>query len=209
VDEEVRQDQYKKLWDRYGNLFLGAAFLVIAVVGGFKGWQYYQLKQSEAAALVYFDAVKKQGEGKPEDALAAFGAVTQAGYRQVASIHEAAALASQGKTSEAVGKLDALAADPATDPSLADVARIRAGYLLSDSQKPDELLTRLGRFDTETSIWRHAAREIFGLSAWRNADYAMADRYFNAIYADVQTPPGLRQRAQLMIQLITPMLQKP
>jgi hypothetical protein len=94
------------------------------------------------------------------------------------------------------------------DTSLRDLARIRAGYLLADSLKPDELISRLGSFDKEGQVWRHAAREIFGLAAYRTGDYTMADRYMNANFADPDTPQDMRQRAQVMIQLLTPLLQK-
>jgi hypothetical protein len=36
----------------------------------------------------------------------------------------------------------------------------------------------------------------------------MADRYMNAIFTDPQAPAALRQRAQMMIQLLTPLVDK-
>ena len=50
VDEEVRQDQLKKIWTRYGNLIVGVCVALIAVVAGIKGWQYWQVRQAETAA---------------------------------------------------------------------------------------------------------------------------------------------------------------
>ena len=40
VDEEVRQDQFKKLWTLYGSYFTALAVAVVLAVAGFKGWQY-------------------------------------------------------------------------------------------------------------------------------------------------------------------------
>ena len=37
VDEEVRREQLKKLWDKYSIYIVGAAFLVVAAVGGWRG----------------------------------------------------------------------------------------------------------------------------------------------------------------------------
>lgn len=209
VDEEVRQDAYKKLWDRFGNLFIALAVAVVAVVGGIKAWQYYQQTQSETAALVFSEALKKAADGKTDDALAALKGVNHPGYGQLARLSEAAILADKGETEKAVSAYDAISADAAVDPALADLARIRAGYLLVDTATPDQLLTRLGKFDKDGEVWRHQAREIFGLAAWRTADYVMADRYMNAIFADPETPQGMRQRAQVMVQLIAPHLPKP
>src|SRR5262249_62201699 len=36
VDEEVRREQLKKLWDRYGNYAVAAAFLLVAAVSGLR-----------------------------------------------------------------------------------------------------------------------------------------------------------------------------
>lgn len=208
VDEEVRADEYKKLWSRYGNVFVGMALLVVLAVGGYEGWKYYQKSQSEAAALVYFDAAKKATDGKSDDALAAFAAVKAPGFGQLARLQEAAVLADKGETDQAVATYDAVAADKSVDAALAELAQIRAGYLLVDTQTPDQLLARLGKFDKEGEIWRHHAREIFGLSAWRSGDFIMADRYMNAIYADPETPDDMRQRAQVMVQILAPLLDK-
>ena len=177
-------------------------------MAGVKGYQYFQIKQSEAAAIVYFDGVKMASDGKFDDALKALAAVDHPGFKQLGLMQQASVLAEQGKTKEAVAAFDALAADATVDASLRDLARIRAGYLLADSLKPDELISRLGSFDREGQVWRHAAREIFGLAAYRTADYSMADRYMNANFADPDTPQDMRQRAQVMIQLLTPLLQK-
>jgi hypothetical protein len=208
VDEDVRQEQYKKLWEKFGNYFIGLCFSVVALVAGFKGYQYYEKTKSEAAAIVYFDGLKNAQAGKAEDAVRALAAIDHAGFKQLASLQAAIVLAEQGKTKEAVAAFDAVAADSTVDASLRDVAKIRAGYLLADTAKPDALLTRLGGFDKDGQVWRHAAREIFGIAAYRTGDYAMADRYMNANFADADTPPDMRDRAQVMIQLLTPLLSK-
>jgi hypothetical protein len=208
VDEEVRTEEYKKLWDRYGKFVTALAVLLVAAVAAFQGWKYYQTKQAEDAATIYFDAVKKAADGKSDDAMAAFAAVHHVGYSQLAKLQEANLIAGKGETEKAVAAYDAFAADSASDPALADLARVRAGYLLVDSNTPDQLLSRLGRYDKDGAVWRNAAREIFGLSAYRIKDMVMADRYMRAIYADSEAPAAMRQRAQIMIQLITPNLPK-
>jgi hypothetical protein len=208
VDEEVRQDEYKKIWDRYGMLFTAAAVALVLAVSAFKGWEYYQLKQSEDASTVYFDAVTKANAGKADDALAALAALKHPGFAQLGKLREAAVIAEKGDVAKAVATYDAIIADAKTDGELADLARIRAGYLLADTAKPDELLGRLGKFDKDGAPWHNEAREIYGLTAWKTKDFVMADRYFNAIYTDKDAGPAIRQRAQVMIQLIAPELPK-
>lgn len=206
VDEEVRQDEFMKLMGRYGRHMIVGACLLIGTVASWQGWKYYQQQQAEAAGSVYYSALKKAADGKFDDAAGSFAAVNHQGFGTLAKLEQAALLASKGDTDKAVAAYDAFAADSSNDSALADLARIRAGYLLADTQIPDQLLTRLGPFDKDASIWRNEAREIFGLSAWRVKDYAMANRYFAAIAGDTKASAGLRQRAQMMLQLAAPNL---
>ena len=207
VDEEVRQEQFKKLWDRYGNAVLALCFVVVAGVAGFKGWQYWQVKQSETAALTFFEAAKLAGT-KPDDALKQFEAISHPGYGLLAKLREAGVLAGQGKTEDAVKIYDAVAADGNADPALRDLATIRAGYVLTETLNPDELTARVGGFDQPGNPWRHAAREIIGIAAWRTGAYGLANQTMNTILADAETPGALRQRAQTISQLLIPLLPK-
>ena len=155
VDEEVRADEYKKIWDRYGSVFTGLAVAVVLGVAAFQGWQYYQQTQSEGAGVVYAEALKKAKDGKFDDALAALKAVNHAGYGQLARLEEAAVLAEKGDAEKAVAAYDAIAADASFDPLLADLARIRAAYLLVDTAKPDG--SRGPRRQVRQG-WRHLAQ---------------------------------------------------
>ena len=206
VDEEVRQDQFKKLWTQYGNYFTALAVVIVLGVAGFKGWQYWQLSQSEQAARVFADAVKMLDEGKTADADAAFAAIGHKGYARLANLRRANALTAAGKTDEGVALYDAIANDANNEQSIRDLARLRAGYALVDKLSPAELISRLGAFDNEESPWRGLAREIFALSAYRTGDYSMADRYLNAIIADQGVASDLRQRAQTLLEVVTPLL---
>jgi hypothetical protein len=208
VDEEVRQEEYKKFWDRHGSKLIGAAVALVLGVGGYEGWKYYQLGQSDQASVIFLDAVRKANDGKYDDALASFAAIKHAGFNQLAQMRKAALLAEKGDIDGAVAAYDAIIANGNVEASLVDLARIRQGYLLVDSKTPDELLTKLGGFDKEGNAWRHAAREIFGLAAFRVKDFTMADRYMNAIFADPEAPQSIKQRAQVMLQLIAPELAK-
>ena len=50
VDEEVRRDQLKKLWDRYSIYLIAAAVLIVAGIGAWRGYEYWVAKQAAAAA---------------------------------------------------------------------------------------------------------------------------------------------------------------
>jgi len=205
VDEEVRQEQFKKLWDRYGNALIGLCLLVVAGVAGFKGWQYWQLKQAEEAGSAFFEASKLATAGKIDDARKQFGATGTTGYAVLARLRVAGALAGSGKVEEAVKAYDAIAADTSVAPPLRDLAQVRAAYALIDTAKADEVVRRVRSFDVAGGAWRHTAREIMALALWRAADYAGAQTQVTAILADPETPADMRQRVQMLSDLLLPL----
>jgi hypothetical protein len=209
VDEEVRQEQFKKLWARYGNLVIAVCLAVILGVGGFEGWKYWQQKQAEAAGDSFLAAAELAGSGKADEALQQFQAVSHSGYASLARMRQAALLTSQGKADEAVKIYDAVAADAAADKTLRDLAAVRAAAVLADRADFADIEARLKSFDAEGNPWRHVAREIMASAQWRLKDYAGADKLIQAILADPETPATLRQRAGMMAQLLQPMVMKP
>lgn len=209
VDEEVRRQKIQDLWNRWGNLFVAVSLVVIVLVAGYKGWQYWEIKRSEEAARAYFAAIDLASQGKSGEAAKKFGEVTSgghSGYGFLARMNMAAELAAAGKANEAVKAYDEIAAASSAEPNLRNAARIRAALLLVDTASREEIIKRVADLGKPDNVWRNQAREILALAAYRANDYAEADRLMNEIVLDQESPPNLRQRAQLMISLLAPHL---
>ena len=58
VDEEVRREQLKKLWDEYSLYFIALMVLVVAAVGGWRGYQYLEAKKAAEAGAAFDKAVE-------------------------------------------------------------------------------------------------------------------------------------------------------
>ena len=95
-----------------------------------------------------------------------------------------------------------LLADGGIGPLLQNLAKIRAGYLLVDSAAYGDLAAKIEPLAGANDPWRHSAREILGLSAYRAKDLANASKWFEAVVGDKDVPQPARQRAELMLQLI-------
>ena len=204
VDEEVRREQLKKLWQRYGHYLVALCILVIAGVGAWRGYQWWEAKQAAQAGAAFEQAVSLAEAGKHQEAEAAFaklGADGTAGYRVLARLRNAAELArTDGKA--AVGGYDEIAADKGAGPVIQDLAAVRAGFLLVDTAPYSELRARLEPLTTPDRPFRHSAREILALSAWKSGDMTMARQWTDAIMSDPQTPAGTRSRAEVLSELI-------
>jgi len=205
VDEAVRQDQYKKLWDRYGVVALGAAALIVVGVAGYKGWSYWQEKRAQDAGAKFTQALLMEDgadAAKAREMLTALAESGPEGYRVLARFQLAAAEAKAGDIDKAVADYDALAIDPGVDPILQGHATLQAAALLVDKADYAEMERRLKGLVDSNSAWRFSARELLGLSAYRLNNMREAERQFSALIGDQGTPPNLRERADMMLALI-------
>jgi hypothetical protein len=203
VDEEVRREKLKKLWDRYQVFILGGAVLIVLLVGGWRLNQWWEAKQAAEAGGAFQAAMTLSAEGKHAEAEAAFAKVAEkgaAGYRDLARLQQAAELA-QRDPKAAVEAYGALAADPRLSETMRDLAAVRAGFLLVDSAPYEELHRRLEPATGPERSFRNSAREILALSALRANDVAAARKWFDQIVTDAAAPAGLRQRIEMLMAL--------
>jgi len=205
VDEEVRREQAKKLWDRYGTYLVAVSLAVIVGVAGWKGWQYWQLSRSQAAAKVYFNQ-GADAAGPRDSDLQELARSGPAGYALLARFSLAGELAKTSKRDEAVKAYEAIAADRSVPQAFREAATIRAAYLLADTASSADLSARLADLDKPESVWRLPIKEIYALAAWREGRYQDAYRLVGEISADPAAPQGMRQRAQIMAAVLQPLL---
>lgn len=206
VDEEVRREQLKKLWDKYSLYFIALMVLIVAAVGGWRGYQYLEAKKAAEAGAVFEKAVELSEQGKHAEAETAFAdlaARAPYGYRTLARLR-AAAEASARDPKAAAKMYDDIAADSSVGSEWRDLAKIRAAGLLVDSASYADIQQRLETSAEPKSTYRHSARELLALSAWRNNDMTAARKWLDAIAEDGETPPSLRSRAEALQALLPP-----
>lgn len=206
VDEELRREQLGKIWARYSGLIVGVAVLIIIAVGGWRGYEYFQAKKSAEAGSAFEAAAALADQNKHAEAEAAFtqlAATAPRGYRNL-SLLRAAAEAGKRDPKEAVKLYDAIVADSGFDGAERDLARVRAAELLLDTETYNNMLQRLEPATAPEATFRHTARELLALSAWRANDTAAARKWLDMISADGQTPSSLRSRAEALQALLPP-----
>jgi hypothetical protein len=206
VDEDVRRDQLKQLWDRYSVFVVAAAFLIIAAVGGWRGYQYLEAKKAAEAAVAFDKAADLADQNKHAEAEAAFAKLAEvapSGYRTLARLRAAAETAKRDPQA-AVKLYDEMAADRSVNVPEQDLARLRAAGLLLETTTYDNMLQRLEGAAAPAGTYRHSARELLALSAWRSNNVVETRRWLDLIANDGETPASLRSRAESLQALLPP-----
>lgn len=207
VDEDLRQEQLARLWQRHGGLVAGFAVLVVLAVAGWQVWNNWDQKQRKAASQSYAQAAALQEQGRKDEAaevLTRLSVEGAKGYRLLAGLRLADMKQQAGEFAEAAKLYQRIAADSSVDQVYRDMATIRAGYLTVDSADPVALDKALEPLAAESSSWRHSAREIQALLALRRGDAARAGDLFAKIAEDAAAPQGVRGRAAEMLAATAP-----
>ena len=206
VDEDVRRDQLKKLWEQYSIYIVAAALLLVAAVGGWRGYQYLEAKKAAQAGAAFDKAIELSEQNKPAEAEAAFNgliATAPSGYRMLARLRAAAEVAARDPQA-AVKLYDDISTDRSIGALEQELARIRAAGLLVDTATYPTMLQRLEPATAPQATFRHTARELLALSAWHANDTTAARKWLDLIANDAETPPGLRSRAEALQALLPP-----
>jgi hypothetical protein len=78
---------------------------------------------------------------------------------------------------------------------------LRAAALQIDAGAIDQARRLLEPLTGSDRTFRHTARELLALAAWRAGDTSAAKRWFDMITTDAQTPAATRSRVEMLMAL--------
>jgi hypothetical protein len=205
VDDELRTDQFKSLWERYGIVLAGAALAVVLGTAAFEGYKYWNAAQASKSGDLFLAALTQAKDQKQDEALKSLAELEKSGtgsYPVLARMRSATVLASKGDAKAAVAVFDAVAADATVDAPVRDMARLRAALLLVDHGTYEDVAKYAELLTSDTNAMRHSAREALGLSAWKAGKITEAKAFFQSIVDTEKAPRNLTDRATLMLNVI-------
>lgn len=204
VDQDYRRDQAIEFWKRYQNWIIAAALLVVMGTAAWRIYDHFRVTADEAAGGRYEAALQLLRDGKSAQALAALEALGRngpKGYAGLARLVSADEIAAHDAKA-GIKAYDALVDDPGFDPSLKNVAQLRAAYSRLDADAPREFEQRYAALANLNQPYRNSIRELLALAALKDGDDAAAGRWLDEIVTDPAAPDTLRQRAEALLALV-------
>jgi hypothetical protein len=205
IEEDLRSDRYKKLWQRYHNHVYAAAAVVVVAVGGYMYWQERQAAARAAEGARFAQAADLADNGDTAGAAQALDALAReagAGYATLARLYEADLLARKGDVDGALQRYDALAADGGADRQFRDIAMLLGASYRVDKEDAAALTKRLQPLLADDSAWRYTARELVAVAALRAGNAAEARANLTKLADDVAAPAGIRARATELLKTL-------
>ena len=199
VDEDLRSEFLKQIWDRFGIFIIATAVIIVAATAGYRGWSYFKEQAAQTAGDSYMEALQLAEEGEDAEAMKSLQVIADskhAGYAALARFRIATELADKGDVDGAVAEFDRIA-DTTKSKELKSLAELRAGLLLVDNGTLEDVQSRLAVLANPNS-----AREYIALAAYRAGDLETATTTLDLILEDPESLQSVRSRAQILKTLI-------
>jgi hypothetical protein len=206
IDEELRRDNFLKLWSRYGRYVIAAAILALAVAGGIAAWHAHQLSERQAQSARYASALALSQAGKNGDAATVFATVAKegGGYSVLASFENAALLAKAGDHEKAAAAYDRIAEAGGISPNFRDLAVLLSVMQQTLDADPKAAVGRLAPLAAAGNPWRPTALELTAAAQLKLGDAKAALAIYKGLADDLAAPRSLRARAAEMTAALAP-----
>lgn len=209
VSEEVKNDQLKILWDKYGLFVIIFVALALTAAVSFETFRAWVNKKEQEISNSYAVAISMADQGNSENALKILNSLTEKGgiYSDLAKLQIANIYLQQGKNNEAKEVLTDLAKNDAKTPQLKEIASIKLAMLLLDTDTPSEEIKLL--LESLVSNDNHnynIAHEILAMLAIRDGNIIEAKKEYEHIVASANSSEEIKNRAMDMISVINDMI---
>ena len=148
IEEEIRNENWQRLWDKYGKFITYASCAVIAAVGVYGFWKKQEIAEREAISARYTLVQSAISSGDPESALSQFKELANVSKKDYATLSkfEYAALLRYKNDKQALKEYQRIFEDKSANNILKDLAYIFYVNAALDLMPTKELMTKLDEF---------------------------------------------------------------
>ena len=205
VDEDMRRDQLKGLWQQYGIYAISIIMAIVLGVAGRAFWNNYTFEKQTAESERYDQAITMVAAGDTVGALSVFDNIsneTSGGYGVLAQFQMAAQKIENDDKAAALAIYDSLRDNSGVDERLVGLATLLGGITALDVETADQVRTRLTPLAVYGENWYFSAQEFLALLALRNGEMEEAIGIYSGLSSDETAPAGVRSRAGEILAVI-------
>ncbi|MBN44473.1 MAG: hypothetical protein CML94_03085 [Rhodobiaceae bacterium] len=202
VNEELRRQQLKSIWDRFGIYIIGLAVLIILSVGGNEILNHLNNRVSQRDSIAFDNALTLIEEGNDSDGIDQLIKLTEGktGYKGLAFFRLSSESLANGNYKESIDYLKKASLDKTLTKNLRVFAKIKAGLILVDNGSFSEVDVLLKEVVENGGPFSFHAKEILALALIKNGRDFEAQEIFQEIANDASAPPVLARRAEIFLR---------
>lgn len=206
VDEDVKNDNLKVLWDKYGLLIVAFVALAVSAAISFDKIQAWKIQRNQNRTENYMAAMQLQENPDATiEALQKISSDNQGLFSDFAKLQIANVLLAENKQEEAFATLENIVAEKQVNDEVKNIALIKLATYRVDSLGYDEFAALVRPLIENKSSWTPAAQDLLAMSAIKNGNIEDAKEIYNKILKVKDLPEGFRSRIQDMLSSISDM----
>jgi hypothetical protein len=201
VDEELRRDRARTLWQRYGKFAVAGLVLFLAAIAGAIYWnnqQQVKAGQKGEQLISAFDDISGGNKAGATGKLDALAKSDAPGYRAAALLTKADLAIEANNLDGAAALFRQVAGDQSLDEAYRNVALVRQTHVEFDKLQPQAVVDRLKPLAVAGNPWFGSAGEMVAIAYLKLNKPQDAARIFAAMAKDKQVPDSVRSRAVQM-----------
>ena len=184
VDEEVRNERFKQLINKYGVYILSVLIIALSFAVGYEKIWAWKIQKAEQKNIKYVEAIAPKSNYENNIAELQEIVASETGiYKDIAYLQIANILLDNNQTEKALEILNKIYSDSTISDKIREIAAIKIATYKVDTASYNDLATILNPIIEKNGAWSPFAKELLAMSAIQNKDFEKA----RAIYQELQT----------------------
>ncbi|MBE6450837.1 MAG: tetratricopeptide repeat protein [Alphaproteobacteria bacterium] len=206
VTEEVKNDNLKAFWNKYGLYIVLFVVISVSAAVGFETIKAWHQRQMQAKTESYIAAMVQDGNYENSiKALEKIAAGNYGIYSQLARIQIADILFEQNKLNDALKMLEVMANNDELSPRVRSLASLKLATYKIDTATPDEIKALLEPVANANNAWTPLAKDMLAMVAIKTGDFEDAKLIYNELLQNENVSENFRLHIQDMLSALSDM----
>lgn len=206
VNEDVKNDNFKVLWNRYGVFIIAFVVIAVSAAVSFEKIKSWKVEQNQFKTESYMTAAQLQENS--DDTIKALQKINQQDqgiFGDFAKLQIANVLFNQNKNDEALATLQSLVDDKQVNSEVKNIALIKIATYKVDELSRSEFETLVKPIIDANNSWTPIANDLLAMSAIKDGDIQTAKNIYENILKVKDLPESFRTKVQDMLSSISDM----
>ena len=202
VNEEIRRQQLKSIWNKFGLYIIAIAIFIILSVGSYEVINYWGGKVSQKESNIFDSAILMIEQGNQEEGYDKLIELSKGktGYRGLSLFRLSSENYESGNYIEAIEFLRKASEDSSLTNKLKEFSKLKAGLILVDHGGFEDVQGLLNDISKKSGPFSFHAKEIIALSMIKNDMNSEARLIFEDIASNAAAPQVLARRAEIFLK---------
>ena len=206
VDEDLKNESLKKMWDKYGLLITALVVIVLTLAVSYESLKAWYVKRAENWSEAYAVALTLQSQGKYDESSQALSTIVDkkfGAFADLAKMQQANVLLESGKIAEATDLLKKITNDHGFNSQLRDIALIKLASYKQDDASDEEMKQLLRPItDNPQNAWYAFAKDMLAMISIRDGNTEEAKAIYNGLLENNNVSEDIKNRIRNILSVL-------